>query len=181
MITLEKKLSGLVKNKSLNYVDIFLQLLNDKYLLQDIELTYATLFNRYFNETQISEVITRVHQGKFRDELIKKYGSCVISGIPATVCEASHIYPFCLCSPEQQYDINNGILLNANLHKLFDKFAISIHPDDHIFIVSKHILHDSSYSFASIYQNKYIPNLSQETSIYLKYHYEQFLLNDLKN
>jgi len=42
------------------------------------------------------------------------------------ICEAAHIIPFSL---SENFDINNGLLLNCILHKLFDKHYWSINPD----------------------------------------------------
>ena len=39
------------------------------------------------------------------------------------VCEAAHIIPFCESNDQDCFDIDNGILLNKVLHKLFYKMV----------------------------------------------------------
>lgn len=42
------------------------------------------------------------------------------------VLEAAHIIPY---ADERIHELNNGLLLRANFHKLFDKGLISVKPD----------------------------------------------------
>ena len=68
------------------------------------------------------------------------------------VCEAAHIIPF---SETLSFDVDNGILLNSILHKLFDKSYWSINPKTlcvELFIDEK----NSAYDILKPYENKYI-------------------------
>ncbi len=56
-------------------------------------------------------------QHKFRDELIKRYGVCQITGTSAKYCDAVHIIPY---KKHQNFDVNNGLLLRSDLHRAFD-------------------------------------------------------------
>lgn len=69
----------------------------------------------------------RQGQEKFRNALINYYqGRCAISGCEVTgVLEAAHVEPYCF---SKNNNPNNGILLRADLHTLFDLNLIVIHP-----------------------------------------------------
>jgi hypothetical protein len=67
----------------------------------------------------------RIGQKEFRDELIKKYGSCIISKTHEEECHACHIIPH---SENINYDIDNGLLLSIQLHNLYDRYYWAINP-----------------------------------------------------
>jgi hypothetical protein len=76
----------------------------------------------------------RIGQADFRKKLFDKYGtSCMLTGckIPAVI-EAAHIIPF---SDSQNNDENNGLLLRADLHKLYDSNLLGIAPDGEVYIM----------------------------------------------
>lgn len=73
-------------------------------------------------------VLERPEQAKFRNELQLLYGECVISGcqvMPAL--DAAHIAPV---AKKGEFHPTNGVLLRADLHRLFDANLIGIKPDD---------------------------------------------------
>jgi len=78
-------------------------------------------------ERQIAEVVLRRGQGKFREALIAAYaGKCVISGCDAVeALEAAHISPY--RGPNTNHP-QNGLLLRADLHTLFDLGLLAIDP-----------------------------------------------------
>lgn len=80
----------------------------------------------------------RVHQKKFRQELLDYYNShCCISGCSVeTVLEAAHIKPYALCDDGEEGNRENGLLLRADIHTLFDLNLIQINPDT--FIIEVH-------------------------------------------
>ena len=69
--------------------------------------------------------IPRLGQGGFRAGIIDAYGRrCAITGertLPAL--EAAHIVPF---AQVQHHDLRNGLLLRADLHKLFDDGYVTV-------------------------------------------------------
>mgnify|MGYP001179765974 CR=1 FL=1 len=74
----------------------------------------------------LKKIIRKRHrygQRKFRDKLIKKYDSkCALLGIHSSLCDAAHILPYSDCeNSNDKYDVNNGILLSATLHKAYDR------------------------------------------------------------
>ena len=43
-------------------------------------------------------------------------------GINSSLCDAAHILPYASCNNKKdKYNVNNGILLSATLHKAYDK------------------------------------------------------------
>lgn len=111
-----------------------------------------------------------IAQDMYRKAIINRYKKCIISNMNIEVCEACHIIPF---SESNNFDINNGLLLNSNLHKLFDKYYWSINPETLCVEVSKKC---NTYDCITIYNNKHLVILKQfnETIEYLKEHYKQF-------
>jgi hypothetical protein len=83
-------------------------------------------------------------QKNFRNNLLDIYNSkCVISdcNIPE-VLQAAHIFPY---SGQDTNRLDNGLLLRADIHDLFDMFLISINPET--LMVNIHPkLNDSEYA-----------------------------------
>jgi putative restriction endonuclease len=69
--------------------------------------------------------VVRLGQGAFRTGIIDAYGRrCTVTGertLPAL--EAAHIVPF---SEVQRHELRNGLLLRADLHKLFDDGYVTV-------------------------------------------------------
>lgn len=78
---------------------------------------------------ELQSFARRVRRGqrRFRDSLLRAYGrKCGISGCSATeVLEAAHIDPHWRAGINS---LDNGLLLRADLHILFDEHRIRIHP-----------------------------------------------------
>ena len=73
-----------------------------------------------------SIVKARIGQGKFREQLLEKYGSCIISGIDISkALVASHIKPWAVSTNEERVSVNNGLLLSATYDRLFDSGLIT--------------------------------------------------------
>jgi len=72
--------------------------------------------------------LERPGQAKFRAKLIDTYGGCALSGCTTlSALEAAHVKTV---SEEGSDSIRNGILLRADLHKLFDVGLIAINLDN---------------------------------------------------
>ena len=113
-------------------------------------------------------------QEEYRTKLINRFDKCIISGMFNDVCEAAHIVPFSESDDQVSFDINNGLLLNRILHKLFDNYEISINP----ITLNLEILKTcKNYEFIKIYEDKPIKILKNypDTSNYLHKHYHKFL------
>ena len=70
----------------------------------------------------------RLGQAKFRNRLIKRYGErCMLSGCGLlSIVEAAHIYAY-LGKEDNHSD--NGLLLRADLHTLFDLHLLGFEPE----------------------------------------------------
>lgn len=75
----------------------------------------------------IRQVSVRVGQPAFRADLVRKYGSvCAISGpTPAEALEACHLYSYAEIG---RHDIEGGLLLRRDLHRLFDQGLLAVAP-----------------------------------------------------
>jgi hypothetical protein len=75
----------------------------------------------------IAEVVRRRGQAKFRRALLDAYrGSCAITGCDAVeALEAAHIAPY---RGDYSDHVQNGLLLRADLHSLFDLGLVSVDP-----------------------------------------------------
>lgn len=80
------------------------------------------------DELILKEIKTRRGQPEFRQALLEAYGGrCCFSGCTATeVLEAAHIIAHAEIT---DYSINNGLLLRADLHTLFDLHLIGVDGD----------------------------------------------------
>lgn len=117
---------------------------------------------------------TRIGQDEFRNALIKRYGKCIITDDDPQMCQACHIIPFKECN---NYQIDNGLLMTASLHKLFDDYDMTIDHINHIIKFSK------NYSNWSRYHGKRLDNISNVISKKLKIHNERFIMkhNNMRN
>ena len=83
--------------------------------------------------------IQRHRQDIFRKELLNAYGSrCAITGtnIPE-VLQAAHIDPY---RGQKSQSVDNGILLRADIHLLYDTRLLSIEPFSHTVVLHKRLL-----------------------------------------
>lgn len=67
-------------------------------------------------------------QGRFREDIMEKFeGKCAVSGLSLRqALRASHVLAWSLCDNDnQRLDVDNGLLLSADLDVLFDRYLIS--------------------------------------------------------
>ena len=79
-----------------------------------------------FNIKILEEKEKRLSQTQFRNKLINKYKTCIITNYSSIECEAAHIIPV---KDNGEYIVSNGLLLNSCIHKTFDLYYWSINPD----------------------------------------------------
>lgn len=90
--------------------------------------TTTTLNEEKRREREWVERITRPGQSDFRQALIERDGSCALTGFSALrALEAAHVVPVRTDGSDAD---GNGILLRADLHKLFDADLLAINPAD---------------------------------------------------
>jgi len=91
-------------------------------------------------ETERRAIVkSRIGQGIFRKELIKKYDSrCIITGInEKKLLIASHIKPWAASTNTERLSSENGLLLSPTFDKLFDCGLISFADSGKILISSQ--------------------------------------------
>ena len=90
-------------------------------------------------ETEKQSIIkARRGQGKYRKNLLDKYNrKCIVTGISQNkLLIASHIKPWAVCNNEERVDVENGLLLCANMDRLFDSGLITFRDDGKMYISS---------------------------------------------
>ena len=94
------------------------------------------------DERVLREIWARRGQPKFRNELMNAYGNrcCITGSSIVELLEAAHISPH---SDGGDYTVNNGLLLRADIHTLFDRYLISV-DKNHVIHLSKDLM-DSEY------------------------------------
>jgi predicted restriction endonuclease len=89
------------------------------------------LLNNIYNIKIIEERHKRMGQQEFKKKILELYNNkCIVTG--NNCCEeleAAHIIPV---SEEEDYSLDNGLLLERNIHVTFDKYFWSINPDTFI-------------------------------------------------
>jgi hypothetical protein len=85
-------------------------------------------------------IIQRRGQPAFREKLMAAYkGRCAITGCDATAAlEAAHIRPY---SGASSCQVNNGLLLRADIHTMLDLNLLGIEPTSLKIVLSPELLH----------------------------------------
>jgi hypothetical protein len=115
--------------------------------------------------------VTRVGQQGFRALILDNfYIKCAISGSEEqALLEAAHIMPY---KGAQSNVLQNGLCLRVDLHRLFDRFLISIEPQTLGIVVSDKIKDTYYKSFAGI--KLWTSKIGVSKSL-LKKHFYQFM------
>jgi hypothetical protein len=99
----------------------------------DIDLAGST--QNPIEEIQQRAIKTRRGQPDFRKRLIAAYRKCAVTGCAITsVLEAAHIIPH---ADETDWHVDNGLLLRADIHTLFDLRLLSVNSDYQIHVSNK--------------------------------------------
>ena len=129
------------------------------------------LSNPHLEVTERQAIVkSRIGQGQFRENLLSKYGKCVITGVDIPqVLVASHIKPWAACDNRERLDINNGLILSATYDRLFDGGLISFNERGNL-LISKFISNINrallSLDSKREYQIGYLTSMRD----YLQYH-----------
>lgn len=110
-------------------------------------------------------------QGIYRDALLRKYNStCIMTGINnKKLLIASHIKPWAISSNEERVDVNNGLLLCANMDKLFDSGLISFRNNGSL-LISSLVGKNNEYILNIKSGQMYKLNINNTMCKYLDYH-----------
>ena len=116
----------------------------------------------------------RFGQSDFRETVISTYKSiCCITGCTEiNSLEAAHIRPY---SGQSSNTANNSLLLRADIHKLFDRFLISINPSDLTLQISDNINDDyyRSLNGKKLFKQGFVPSvqlLEEHFRTFIKMH-----------
>lgn len=126
--------------------------------------------NTQLTSTERTNIIqSRVGQGLFRNKLIEYWQGCSISGcslLPVLV--ASHIKPWAASNDIQRLDPYNGLLLQPNIDKLFDKGYITFDVQGNILCSS--FLDKNDRNILGINGNMHLRKIDDMHKQYLVYH-----------
>ena len=115
-------------------------------------------------------VKSRIGQGRFREKLLWKYGSCIITGIDISrVLVASHIKPWAVSTNEERVCENNGLLLSATYDRLFDSGLISFTGEGKM-IISRFITAPNRQKLKIAAGEKYNLLCNAKMKTFLEYH-----------
>ncbi|MBQ3559209.1 MAG: HNH endonuclease [Agathobacter sp.] len=107
--------------------------------MEEQQIVYEIAQMKSLTETEKETIIkARVGQGKYRKSLLDKYDSkCVVTGISQNkLLIASHIKPWAICNNDERVDVENGLILCANMDRLFDSGLITFRADGKMYVSS---------------------------------------------
>lgn len=117
-----------------------------------------------------SIVKARIGQGKFREQLLAKYGSCIISGIDISkALVASHIKPWAVSTNEERVSVNNGLLFSATYDRLFDSGLITFANEGKL-IISRFVSAENRNKLNIINGQVYKLQSNMQMKNFLEYH-----------
>lgn len=120
---------------------------------------------------KLNLTLSRIGQGKFRNELIAYWAVCSISKFDkVNLLVASHIKPWRDSNNFERLDVYNGLLLLPNYDKLFDKGYINFDEKGKIRI-SKY-LNPNDQKILNIDTEVKLINIENQHKKYLNYHSE---------
>lgn len=124
-----------------------------------------------------SIVKSRIGQGIFREKVLRKYGSCIVTGIDTQqLLIASHIKPWAVSTNRERISENNGLLLSATYDRLFDSGLITFVPGGRI-CVSRNITKDNQDKLGIKAGERYQLYENTEMKIFLEYHNDMVFIN----
>lgn len=120
--------------------DAGVYLLETAHLVEGFELALVDNESHGTLSTTTRETIVkaRVGQGKFRTDLLQKWGNqCSLTGLSnAGLLIASHIHAWSLSNNDERIDPENGLLLAPHIDRLFDRGLISFDDGGRLLIGS---------------------------------------------
>jgi predicted restriction endonuclease len=115
--------------------------------------------------------LSRIGQGKFRNELINYWSGCSVSKLDkVNLLVASHIKPWRESNNFERLDVFNGLLLLPNYDKLFDKGYINF--DDKGKIRISKFLNSNDLKVLNVNSEIKLVNIENKHKEYLEYHNE---------
>jgi len=150
-------LDMIVKNNEHENLKLLYEQLIEKFTseIEKIEIEFI-MYERFGYRYVIESTEEKVKRkdNKFKEEVKKFYKNCVITGRSSKVCEVAHIKPFSESNSEEKYDPNNGLLLSADLHKLFDAKLFTINSETFELKLKDEVLSDEDFKDYFKYNGK---------------------------
>lgn len=168
---LESIIYNIEHNNTLEYTyNVVLSIFPNEKLWLDFMMCYMFQYLHVDNDNKELRD-KRTEQYKFKEKLIEKYNNCVITNDNTYFCQGCHIIPF---SESKNFDINNGLLLSMNIHKMFDDHLVTIDSITKMvqFKDPKNYPHIEQYY--NLYNQKVINAIDNKTLEYLKHHNQKF-------
>jgi putative restriction endonuclease len=131
-----------IDNKTKEVQDYNWELIGNPFDLINEGYTDKKIISEVLEQKKLPDEVLRscIDRGRdqelFRKILFEAYSNkCCVCGIEIPeILEAAHIIPYRECNDEQKFSVNNGLLLCANHHKLFDNGLLEITKEYKIFI-----------------------------------------------
>lgn len=122
-------------------------------------------------QVALRNVRLRSGQASFRDEVLAfHHGRCCVTRCSEPVLlEAAHIVPY---KGMHSHDVQNGLCLRVDIHRLFDAHLVSIEPDSFEFLVSPSLDDEAYRAFEGrrLFRSDNAPSRA-----FLRQHYEVFV------
>lgn len=161
-------LENILDNNKIINIDLFNNFTDFGYETKNLlNIDLAFLVENIYDVTIIDNKNIRLSQEEFRTKLLEKYGQCLITENTCSYeLEACHLFEI---KDGGDYYIENGIMLEANLHHTFDKYFWCINPH-----TKKIEIKENHYSSINKYNNKEI-NIDDSILENLIIRYNKFL------
>ena len=124
--------------------------------------------------TREALLMARVGQGKFRMDVIERWGGqCALTGLKnVSLMVASHINAWAISNNIERLDVENGLLLAPHIDRLFDQGLISFSNSGTLHVSSA--LSSRDRTIFGLDRFTRIDTLSQGNLIYLERHRRRF-------
>ncbi|WP_296260874.1 HNH endonuclease signature motif containing protein [uncultured Phocaeicola sp.] len=158
----------------------FLKFIQSDYhkLLQETirEKEKAIISSKKLTDTEKQTIISaRIGQGYFRNNLIKYWHGCAVSGCTKiSLLVASHIKPWCESTNEERLDTFNGLLLLPNYDKLFDSGYITFDLTGSM--VCSKLLSENDKKILGLDKKLSLVDINEKHLKYLKFHKDSCFL-----
>jgi hypothetical protein len=154
------------------FIDILKDKQNNLYISFGIDFSRiknSLLAKRQQAELSKTEKKFRKGQAKLREQLIKRHEKCQITGLKyEELLIASHIKPFGMSEENEEYDLNNALLLSATFDKLLDLGLMTFDKDNYL-VFSDILPYEDVRKLKIDIINNYL-NFSKEQKAYIEYH-----------
>lgn len=137
----------------------------------EIQNYKENILTQFYIEGDTTQGYRRPLQHIFRKEILDRDKKCLVCCADNyMILEACHIKPYSVCENDEKYDLNNGIVLCRNHHKLFDSGCFGF-SDDLKLLISRYFESDENMYFKQ-YENCW-GSIDKSLNIqkYVEHHY----------